>query len=806
MMLRLMFGTLIMGLAMGNLFGQSTYRLPPPEVVEIIDAKPEPSLSLSPDGEWLLLLERDAMPAISDLSRRMLKLAGLRIDPVANGLFRTDYYRGLSLRRRSSDDVVRIPLPANVRIGTVNWSHLSDAFAFTVITDRGTELWRCDVHAWERPTKLTDRLSAVLADWTWMPDGTTIVAPIIPANRGPEPEAPTAPLGPVIEESLGNKSPTRTLQDLLTSPFDELLFDYFGTSQMVMIHQDGTVVPIGEPKMFELFSPSPIGNHFLVSIIERPYSYTLSYGSFPKTIAVFDLQGNCQYTVAKVPMEENIPIEGVRGGPRRVHWRAGFPANLCWVEALDEGDPKRKVDHRDRFMSILFPFDTPPKELFRLPHRFSGVSYFRDGTRLLATEVDRDRRWTTTYLYDLSIKPPKSTVFIDRSIRDQYGDPGRVVMEPDAQGNSVVLEADGKIFMTSNGATPDGLRPFLDQYQLNTGSKERLWRCEGECLESVVAVQPPSGTRAGYFLTRHESSTSPPNYFEWGWNGKDRIQRTSFRDPTPSIRSIQKQIVKYERADGVPLSATLYLPADHKPGTRLPLLVWAYPLEFSDAATAGQLTSSPFQFVRMTGISHLTLVTQGFCIMDNATMPVVGDPDTMNDTFIEQIVASAQAAIDKAVDLGVADRNRVAVGGHSYGAFMTANLMAHCDLFRAGVARSGAYNRTLTPFGFQAERRPLWEAKDSYLILSPFLSADQIKQPLLLIHGENDNNPGTFPVQSQRMYQAIRGTGGTARLVMLPFEGHGYRARESVLHVQAEMIDWLNRYVRDVVTSGSKDQ
>jgi dipeptidyl aminopeptidase/acylaminoacyl peptidase len=312
-----------------------------------------------------------------------------------------------------------------------------------------------------------------------------------------------------------------------------------------------------------------------------------------------------------------------------------------------------------------------------------------------------------------------------------------------------------------------------------------------------VAICSESTPAAVQIITRSETPTDPPNYFLRELATGSRSALTSFADPTPQIRGIKKEIVKYKRADGVDLSATLYLPEDHQPGQQLPLIVWAYPLEFNDPSTAGQISSSPWTFTRMSGITHLTLVTQGYAIMDAATMPVIGDPETMNDSFVQQIVSSAQAAIDKAVEMGVADRNRVGVGGHSYGAFMTANLMAHCDLFKAGVARSGAYNRTLTPFGFQAERRPLWEAKDVYLKLSPFLYANQINEPLLLIHGEEDNNPGTFPIQSQRLFQAIKGNGGTTRLVMLPFESHGYVARESVLHTQAEMLAWFDRFVKN---------
>jgi dipeptidyl aminopeptidase/acylaminoacyl peptidase len=271
---------------------------------------------------------------------------------------------------------------------------------------------------------------------------------------------------------------------------------------------------------------------------------------------------------------------------------------------------------------------------------------------------------------------------------------------------------------------------------------------------------------------------------------------TRFADPTPQIRGIKQELLTYERADGVKLSGTLYLPADHVEGTKLPLFVWAYPLEYTDPATAGQNTNATTRALRIRGASHLALVLAGYAVLDNATMPVVGDPETMNDTFVEQIVASAQAAIDACVARGVADPDHVGVGGHSYGAFMTANLLAHCDLFRAGIARSGAYNRTLTPFGFQSERRTIWQARDTYVTLSPFFVADRIDEPLLMIHGEKDSNTGTFPIQSERLYQAVKGNGGAARLVMLPGEDHGYQARESVLHTVAEMLDWCERHVR----------
>jgi dipeptidyl aminopeptidase/acylaminoacyl peptidase len=368
-------------------------------------------------------------------------------------------------------------------------------------------------------------------------------------------------------------------------------------------------------------------------------------------------------------------------------------------------------------------------------------------------------------------------------------------------GFSVIRQNGDDILFTGAGSSPEGDRPFLRQMNLKTLKTDEIFRSGTEFYESVAAVQSDNGTQ---FITRRESVSEPPNL---------RLRQvcqpnteclavfdrqiTAFADPTPQLRGIKKQLVRYKRADGIDLSFTLYLPPNYKEGTKLPTVVWAYPLSFTDAQTAGQVTGSTNRFTQIGGSSHLFFLLQGYAVLDDATMPIVGAPETKNDTFIKQIVDAAQAAIDKGVAMGVVDRDRVGVGGHSYGAFMTANLLAHSDLFRAGIARSGAYNRTLTPFGFQDERRTFWEAKEIYQNVSPFFFANKINEPVLLIHGEADNNQGTFPIQSERLFAAIQGNGGSARLVMLPLESHGYAAKESIEHTLYEQIVWFDKYVKN---------
>jgi dipeptidyl aminopeptidase/acylaminoacyl peptidase len=508
-----------------------------------------------------------------------------------------------------------------------------------------------------------------------------------------------------------------------------------------------------------------------------------------------DTKGTTVLEVADLPSHEGVPIQGVPTGPRNVHWRPTAEATLVWAEALDGGDPKVKVPHRDKLMVLRAPFKGKPAEMFKLEHRFSGITWGEHMGMALISDYDRDRRWVRTFLARLDRPDLPHRVLWDRSVRDRYGDQGETLMRALPNGERVIWQDADCIYLSGNGASPKGDFPFLDRFNLKTLKTDRVFQSKEGAYEPVVALV--DGTNGTRFITRHETPLSPPNYRLRTLGNEDSLALTKFPDPTPQIRQITKRLVTYKRADGVPLSFTLYLPPNYQPGTRLPTLVWAYPMEFNDPDTAGQVSGSTNRFTMLTGASHLFFATQGYAVLDNATMPIVGPPETMNDTFIEQVVSSARAAIEHAAALGVTDPERVGVGGHSYGAFMTANLLAHSRLFRAGIARSGAYNRSLTPFGFQGERRTFWEAPEVYGRLSPFVHANKIKDPILLIHGENDDNDGTFPVQSQRLFQAIKGNGGHVRYVTLPFEAHGYAARESVEHVLYEMLRWFDTYVKN---------
>jgi dipeptidyl aminopeptidase/acylaminoacyl peptidase len=476
-------------------------------------------------------------------------------------------------------------------------------------------------------------------------------------------------------------------------------------------------------------------------------------------------------------------------GPRNLQWQPLATATLMWAEALDGGDPKNKVPHRDKVMTLSAPFSGSPAEMTRTEYRYGGMSFTDTGAALL-TENDRARRWTRTWIIDKPGATPRK--LWDRSQEDAYGNAGAPLRRARASGTSTLLQDGTAIYLTGTGASPEGARPFVDRLDLATLQSARLFQTTGRTYESVVAVLSPDGSK---ILTRYESRNDPPNVYVRDLKTGERRAMTNYQDPAPQLKGIQKQLVTYKRNDGVELSATIITPPGWTPAQGpLPTLLWAYPREFVDPSTASQVTGSADRYTAIGGASHFLFLTQGYAIIDDPTMPIVGPGETANDTYIQQLVASAQAAVDRAVSLGVTDRDRVVVGGHSYGGFMTANLLAHSDIFRAGLARSGAYNRTLTPFGFQNEQRTFWEVPEIYGRMSPFFYAHKVNEPILLIHGEMDDNSGTFPIQSERFYMALKGHGATVRYVTLPYEAHGYAARESVLHTVAEMLNWANEF------------
>ncbi|WP_233994096.1 prolyl oligopeptidase family serine peptidase [Porphyrobacter sp. AAP60] len=772
---------------------QDGYRTPPADVTDIVTRAPSPGVSVSPSGDQMLLIEREALPPVADLAKPMEKLAGLRLDPATNDRHRTRSQIGLSLQDIASGTVRPVALPADADLSRLSWAPDGSKVVFANTRPDAVDLYVLDTATAQARKLMTGGVNPIFQSPDWMPDGSLLVL-TIPAARGPIPTESLTPVGPAIQTAAGGKqAQTRTYQDLLENPHDEALFAWLTTSQPVIMSPDGrSKRNVGDARIYTSVTPSPDGKYLLMEWLEQPFSYQVPWSRFPLTSAVYSADGKLVQTIAEQPLADALPVQGVVTGRRNIRWHPTEDALLLWVEAQDGGDPRVATDNRDNLLALPAPFSGEARVLARMEDRSSGAFGIEGSDDLIAYDYDRDTREIRQTLIDVTGNEAPRQIGI-RNAQDAYNDPGNPLFTYSDRGTRVARMVDGKLLLSGLGATPEGYRPFLRRFDLATQETEELWRNSGEEFEAVVDVLAEDGSA---FVTSYESPTNPGN-FRLHSAGDARFL-TAFPDPHPELTGIKRELVTYQRGDGVDLTATLYLPSDYKQGDKLPVVVWAYPMEYNDAATAGQNRDSPYRFTRVGGYSPLFFLTQGYAVLDRAAMPVVGaDPETVNDSFIEQIVMSARAAVDFTVERGFGDGVRVGVGGHSYGAFMTAHLLANSDLFRAGIARSGAYNRTLTPFGFQSERRVFWDTPETYYRLSPFMAANKINEPILFIHGQNDSNSGTFPEQSERMFAAVKGTGGTARLVMLPHEDHGYRGRESVLHTLYEMIDWFDLHVKN---------
>ncbi len=784
------------------------YRLPDADVVSIIDAPPTPLASPSPTERFVVLVHYQAHPPVAMLAGPRFSLAGLRLDPGLRGRQRTRQFTGLSVLRIGDGTERPLALPDGAQVSIPVWAPDGSRFAFTVDEPAGIGVWTCDAGGDADPVQVPGlRVSDVLGAEPpglggmvrWSRDGRSLLALGVPPGAGGPAVTGTADAGPPaeprIEEVAGKRSQMATFQDLLTTAADEDRFEYLATTVPLRVDPaTGAAVQLGPAGLYQFIGESPDGQYLLVYRLQRPFSFRVPYVYFARRTEVWTAAGKLVTVVADLPVSDEVPRMGVPTGPRQVGWDERAPARLLWTEALDGGDPVAVAEHRDVILRLDAPFDRRPERAFLVKHRCLGWANLDAPGVLLMTERDRERRWLTTWRCDLA-DPSRNTVVFDLAEDDDYADPGApmTLLHPD--GTRTIRQDGSAIYLRGDGATPEGERPFLDRHDLATGETTRLFASPADAHETVLCFAAGAGGEA---VIWHESPAEPPSLWVTPLGGPGSRRRLAgWPDPHPQLTGLSKRLIVTERGDGVQLSGLLHTPPGYDPARdgRLPLVLWAYPHDFGTADTAGQVRGSTTRFTRLTASDPAWFVLRGYAVLADATMPVIGDPETKNDTYIEQITAAAAAHVQTLTEAGIADPARVAVGGHSYGAFMTANLLAHSDLFAAGIARSGAYNRTLTPFGFQTERRSFWEVPEVYDRVSPLRYANQISAPILLVHGADDANSGTFPVQSERLFQAIGGTGGTARLVILPLENHGYVARESVLHVLAEQFGWLDRWL-----------
>lgn len=785
---------------------ESGWRKPPAEVMAVLHAPQVPSVWTAPTGRHLLLADPVVYPGLAELAGPVHVLAGMRVDPTTSDIH--GRHGALSPRIVAVEGGAEIPLalPKDVEVHGVSWTADGQRFALTTRHADHLGLWVGSVRG---DLKRIEGLAVnQLLDTgvRWMPDQQRLLVRRVP-KRGPPPEAPAIPAGPEVLEGEGAKArSTYESRNLLESAHDDALYSYYTTCELVVVDPaSGAAKTLGAPAVYASSDPSPDGKFLLVARLVGPWSHAVPWWRFAREVEVWDEQAKRVATVASLPLADEVPIQGVPLGPRDVSWRATAPHTLLWVEALDGGNPVAEAPHRDRLMRLEAPFTGQPAEVFEAEHRIVSWQdgWGAEGGTLMLTENERMRRWNYSWLLD--VDEGTARPWFDHNESDRYAAPGNPRRRQLPNGRWVLHQKGEAVFFSGSGGTPQGDRPFLDLRSMTTGAVERLFRCKPERYENFVAFAGDEDR----FVLSSESTADVPNYYlvQLGatveaaegeaTRAYTKTPITRFADPTPVLRQIEKRLVRYERDDGVPLSFELHLPPGYREGTRLPTVLYAYPLEYSDPSMAGQVRGSSQRFSRIQGASHLFFLLQGYAVLDNAAMPMLGDPETTYDSFVPQLVADAEAAVAKAVEIGVADPDRIGIIGHSHGALMVANLLAHTDLFRAGIARSGSHNKTMQPFGFQSERRSLFEARDVYVQLSPTFFADQVDEPVLVIHGKADSNPGTLTIQSEVFFEAVRGSGGVARLVLLPFEDHGYRAIESIEHVLWEQLAWFDRYVKN---------
>ncbi len=778
------------------------YQKPPKEILDLVDVPRAPSVVMNSKGDKMLLLFRDSYKDIATLSEKELRLGGLRINPKTNIGSRVTYFNNVKIKGLKEKVARQVSgLPDNPKLSNFNWSPDESSMALTNTVENGVEVWVVNIETGMAKKLSTPALNANMGNpIRWFKDGNSLLLKVIPDSRKDLINtAEAVPTGPTISTSDGSKAQNRTYQDLLQNPNDAFNFEQLATSSLIKLDLDGNISPWKDAAMYSGISSSPDGNYWLVTTLEKPFSYIVPYRRFPQVSVIYDTNGKKVKTVNEVPLIEELPkgFMSARKGKRRMQWRADAPSTLVWAEVLDGGDPEIKVTYRDQVYMQEAPFSSAPKEVFKTVGRFSGIQWGNKNTAV-AYDYWWNTRNTKTYLFDPSSKDNTAKVITDRNYQDVYSDPGNFVTHENDYGRSVLSIENNQLFLMGDGHSKKGQFPFIDAMNIKTGETKRLY--ESTYTDKLENLQSAIDMKKGEILVRIESPTEFPNYYVRDIKKDKLTQITAFENPFASIQDVHKEVITYKRDDGLELSGTLYLPIgyDKEKKEKMPMVLWAYPREFKDKSSASQSTKNANEFTYPYYGSMIYWVTRGYVVLNDASFPIVGEGDEEpNDSFRSQLVANGKAAIDAVDALGYIDRERVGVGGHSYGAFMTANLLSHSNLFAAGIARSGAYNRTLTPFGFQSEERSYWEAPDVYYTMSPFMHADKMKTPLLLVHGVADNNSGTYPLQSERYFNALKGLGATARLVMLPKESHGYRAKESVLHLLWEQDQWLEKYVKN---------
>ena len=780
-----------------------SYQKPPPEILELVDITLPPRVLIDENKNFMIYLYRNSYKSIDELSSPEIKLAGLRLNPNSNSRSRTNYYNNIMISKMDQIDksAKQIKgLPKNPKLANIKWSPDQTKIAMTNTKEEGVELWFIDLEKLTAKKLTGPKLNASLGDViTWYQDSKNILTKFKLKNSPDIIDGEdVVPTGPIISSNDGKKAQNRTYQDLLKNEVDEKNFETLARSVLSKVSLKGKTKLLAKKNLYHEIDFSPDGKFILISIIQKPFSYLVPYYRFPMKYVIYSSKGKELTVLHEVPLIEDLPkgFMAVRTGPRNFSWRSDRPSNLIFVEALDGGNPETDIKYRDEIFEVGYPFKQNKVSLLKTINRFYRIDWCND-TLALGYDYWWNSRNTKTYIFSPSNTNKEPKIIIDRNYQDRYNDPGSFVKRRNFYGKSILAMNKQNLYLMGDGFRDDGQFPFIDQLNLESLKKVRLYESSfKDKKEDLLDFKADNNM----ILTRIESASEYPNYFFRDLKTDSLTKITDFENPFLSIMDVSKEVIEYKRSDGIDLSATLYLPKgyDINKKQKLPMIMWAYPREFKDNKSASQITQNKNEFTFPYWGSPIYWLTRGYVVLDDVSFPIIGEGDNQpNDNFRKQLVDNASSAINRVYELGYIDKEKVAIGGHSYGAFMVANLLSHSKLFAAGIARSGAYNRTLTPFGFQSEERNYWEAPDTYYNMSPFMHAEKVKTPLLLIHGEDDNNSGTYPLQSERYFNALKGLGATTRLVMLPKESHSYRAKESIMHMLWEQDRWLERYVKN---------
>ena len=780
----------------------STYQKPEPLIDNLVKAGGFSQPVFNWQKTALIKAFFQEMPSIEYVARPQVKLGGARFSPLNYTSISNFYINRLVYFDIAKGKDKNIPFPKDTILREVQWAPNGKKVLISIETELEQQIWILHIPSLKKEKIAKISLNGVLKrTLEWLNDDEVLIGARTEKQKNPLSLKVNAPKGPIIQQAGGVVSQNRTFADLIKSPQDEQLFAEAIETQLVIYNaRTKKSKKMGKPSMLNRVSVSPNGKLFIVETLKRPFSTVVPYALFGKKIEIWTRDGKVAHKIHEKGAAENLPIQGVDVGPRSIQWFKSQPQTLVYAEALDKGDWAVQVEHRDELFLMPLPAKGKAKaqSFIKLKNRYAGISFFEDDTVIMVHDYERDRQWLTSFLMENQGKAWNSRVIFSLNTDDDYNNPGEPLTKRDEHGERVIaIDKQGSerfIYLTGAGASPEGERPFLRKMSLESFKTEEIYRSSATSYERCVGFFDDSYKT---FLTSYESQTESPRYYIREFKNPNQ-KKLLYADPNPYeiLSKIKKEVITYKRADGVLLSGVVYYPLNYKKGKKYPAIIHAYPLEYTDASTAGQVRGSQHRFSIPFREDMAYNALRGYVVLNDAQMPIIGHPETKNDTFIEQLVSDAKAAVDTLDERGLIDRNRVGVIGHSYGAFMVSHLLTHSDLFATGIAKSGAYNRTLTPYGFQGERRPFWKAKETYLRMSPFMDVDKMKKPILLMHGMADNNAGTLTMQTERYFDALKGQGAQARLVMLPEESHGYSSIESVTHVLHEIFSWFDKYLK----------